>query len=52
MSKEMSYHELIVKDAIIKAKELYDRYIVDDQTKSIAIVELARLIIEENRRGK
>ena len=44
---------MIVEEALLKAKDLYDRYIVDDQTRSIAIVQLTKLIMEENRkRGK
>ena len=42
---------MIVEEALLKAKDLYDRYIVDDPTRSIAIVQLTKLIIEENRRG-
>jgi len=41
---------MIVEKALIEAKSLYDKHIADDQTKSIAIVRLAELIIEE--RGK
>lgn len=38
-----------VEEALIEAKNLYDKYITDDQTKSIAIVELAKLIIDRRK---
>ena len=41
---------MIVEDALIEAKKLYDKHLFDDPTKSMAVVELTKLIIEEYRR--